>query len=591
MQEGTNLPPLTDDEVRNALRYGAFEINGYPKWFWPLVQAYEAVAGQELLRMVQCAKAGPISMDHAEQLLTSLDEAPPSVQEKLAPLAWTFLQEHPGLRAHVVEKLLKAVILSTRAASRAKFEAIAWNKVAAAFDGQLPKDQEQASNVHDLRKRSVIWASSWLARYPSTFQRKLEGWFKRFPDEARAFIYELAAHLGEDHGAPLVRVAQASDDGMSMLGALYRWTLEAVRPEEDKVHSDGEVYAVGSRENAERLRDSLIPSIAAAKSERAYQVLEELRRSATGYRARYLRAVQFDMREEQAARPAVAQQRYGDFERSLTADVTDTTSFAMAVHSDLLAVKYDIERGEFSLRRFFSEMNVRRVRTDKDGWALEAEFQGLLASELNHHSRGRYSVTIESRTAEAKRRDVLCSKGDNFASIELKMSERWTLQDYVQALEKQLVGQYMRHRKATTGFLVVVLQRSKQWKDPDTRRKVGFDGLLAILRSKALQLEARDRRRYLRIVGIDATPPVNFRHVAKTVRRKATKKSAVRGNAASATKGVATKNARGAAGAAARRRSTTEEPAVRRTSSAKKRAVTVVSRRKAATHKRPAAAK
>ena len=49
------------------------------------------------------------------------------------------------------------------------------------------------------------------------------------------------------------------------------------------------------------------------------------------------------------------------------------------------------------------------------------------------------------------------------------MSMRWTMDKYVEALEKQLVGQYMRHRKATTGFLVIVLQeKGRTWNDSDT---------------------------------------------------------------------------------------------------------------------------
>jgi hypothetical protein len=39
-----------------------------------------------------------------------------------------------------------------------------------------------------------------------------------------------------------------------------------------------------------------------------------------------------------------------------------------------------------------------------------------------------------------------------FVLIELKMSMLWTLDQYIEALEKQLVGQCMRHRKATTGL-------------------------------------------------------------------------------------------------------------------------------------------
>jgi hypothetical protein len=307
-----------------------------------------------------------------------------------------------------------------------------------------------------------------------------------------------------------------------VLGALYEWTLETVRPEEDNDHGDGEVYTPNDRDRAERLRDALVPAIAAARSQLAYEVLDRLRMAATGPTAMHLQNVQFEMREAQFARPALAQQRYNDFEGDFTADITDTTSFAMAIHSDLLAVKYDIERGEYSLRRFFSDLNFKRLKSDADGLALEADFQRLLASELHHLSEGRYSVTVEPHTAEAKRRDILCSKGNiMFASIELKMSTRWTLEKYIEALEKQLVGQYMRHRRATAGFLVIVLQEvDRTWRDPNTGKTVDFQELLDILRDKALALESRDRNRYLRVIGINATPPGNFRTSGKVGAKK-----------------------------------------------------------------------
>jgi hypothetical protein len=199
-----------------------------------------------------------------------------------------------------------------------------------------------------------VWAANWLAAYPAEFCNAVEKWLKTAPSNARAFIFELAAYLGKDHGAKLVRLAAASDEGVTALASLYEWTMATVRPEEDAVHPDGEAYSPDERDHAEQLRNALIPAIAAAKSQLAYEILDKLRRSTTGPIEIYLRGVQFEMREAQFARPALAQQRYNDFERDFTADVTDTTSFAMTVHSDLLAVKYDIERGEYSLRRFFA---------------------------------------------------------------------------------------------------------------------------------------------------------------------------------------------------------------------------------------------
>ncbi|UUZ49598.1 hypothetical protein LP420_04885 [Massilia sp. B-10] len=222
---------------------------------------------------------------------------------------------------------------------------------------------------------------------------------------------------------------------------------------------------------------------------------------------------------------------YDQFEQDFRAQVTDSLSFAMSVHPTFRRWKYDIERGEHSLRNFFSALDFKAVNTkgaegEKAGLALEADFQRLLASELNHHARGRYSVSVESHTAEAKRHDVLCSRNDWRASIELKMSERWTLEEYLVALERQLVGQYMRHNLATTGFLVIVLQaKNRTWKNPTTGKMIGFDELLAILAAKAQELESNDRSRYLRIIGIDATKPNDFRKEATKQKPAPIKKS------------------------------------------------------------------
>jgi hypothetical protein len=331
----------------------------------------------------------------------------------VAPLAWAFIVERSSLSDYVVEKLLTVATGVPGVIPRAEFESTALAKMQTAFDGPLPEEADKAQAVRTQRKQSAVWAANWLAAYPAEFCKAVEKWLKKVPSNARAFIFELAAYLGTGHGASPVRIAEAGDEGVSALASLYEWTMATVRPEEDAIHPDGEAYSLDERDHAEQLRNALIPAIAAAKSQLAYDVLDNLRRSATGPREIYLRGVQFEMREAQFSRPALAQQRYNDFERDFTADVTDTMSFAMRVHSDLLAVKYDIERGEYSLRRFFTEVALTKhpktkAEGEKEGLALEVDFQSLLASELHHHSKGRYSVTVEPHTAESKRRDVLC---------------------------------------------------------------------------------------------------------------------------------------------------------------------------------------
>ena len=229
------------------------------------------------------------------------------------------------------------------------------------------------------------------------------------------------------------------------------------------------------------------------------------------------------MREEQYAKNPIPQTEYAEFERSFAPKVSEYIEFAMAVESDLLAVKSQIETGDFSLRRFFNSLNFNRIKTNNDGLALEEDFQALLGSELNHIANSRYVVTLEPILPEMTRRDVLCQIGSLRATIELKMSVRWTLADYVEALEKQLQGQYMMAPNSKIGFFVLVLQKPRKW--VTGKKTIGFDELLRILQKKAREKEIEDSSVYLRVIGIDATSKESFRAARQSEKEGVKKKS------------------------------------------------------------------
>ncbi len=513
--QGEALPPLSEHEIRQALRYGTFEINGYPKWFWKLVKAHPNIAASELSKMAGEIEKGSVSREHAEELFTSLDQAPAAIRESLSSLAWSYLVKCEPTREYVTEQILHAVMEIPSEVPQAEFERIALSKMKTAFKSPIPDSSDAVLTA--LRADATMWGGHWLTSYPGSFQKAVSKWGPKNPAAVRVFIVHLAAYFGRDRFEAMVKLAQSSNNGVLTLEHMYLWTMWAVRKEDDIIRPTGVAYSPGTRDNAQRFRDGLIGAIASANSQLAYEVLGRIRAQSSGPKEMYIRKVQFELRERQFSRQPFPQTKYFQFENDFRADVTDSLSFAMAIHSDLQAVKYDIERGEHSLRSFFSKLDFKHVNKqgpegEKAGLALEADFQRLLASELNHHSRERYSVSVEPHTAESKRRDVLCSRNDWRGSIELKMSVRWTLEDYVEALERQLVGQYMRHNKATTGFLVLVLQtKDRQWKNPTTGKMVGFDEVLTILREKAQALEAKNRSMYLRVIGIDATPPSCFR--------------------------------------------------------------------------------
>lgn len=460
-----------------------------------------------------------------EDLLASIPDAPLAAKEALAGLAWTHLESVSPSRDYVVNRLLKAAFSVPGKVPQNDFERLALQKMKAAYCSPLADPVDEALSVQ--REHARTWATRWFIQSPLRWRNAVTAWGPLDPLAVKKYIFDLAAAFGREREGIARRVAMDSDHGILALEDLYLWTRWAVDPKDDVRRPEGVSYSPGSRDNAERFRGVIISGIAAATSQAAYSALERIKQAmpAGDFTVEYIKKTQFELRERQFTREPLPQVRYAKFEEDFRGDVTGTTSFAMAVHADLRAVKYDVERGEHSLRSFFSEVDFTRVNKkgkegEKAGLALEAHFQKLLANELNHHARARYSVTVESHTAEAKRRDILCSKGDWGASIELKMSARWDLTDYVVALEEQLVGQYMRHNKATTGFLVVVLQtKDRQWTDPKTRQKLNFQQVLAILSAKAQELEEKDRTRYLRVVGIDATTPDDFRVATRNSQR------------------------------------------------------------------------
>ncbi|UUZ55143.1 hypothetical protein LP419_04605 [Massilia sp. H-1] len=130
---GDNLPSLTDAEIRRALHYGTFEINGYPKWFWPLVEAHPVIAASELQLIASEAPNGPVSTEHAEELFTSLAQAPTVIRESLSPSAWAYLANAGPSHEYVSDKILQTVMSFPGAISRADFGRITMSKLEASL--------------------------------------------------------------------------------------------------------------------------------------------------------------------------------------------------------------------------------------------------------------------------------------------------------------------------------------------------------------------------------------------------------------------------------------------------------------------------
>ncbi|MGE0348081.1 hypothetical protein [Hydrogenophaga sp.] len=212
--DGTALPKLSDAEVRQALTYARFEINGYPKWFWPVVRTHEVVAAEEFERVLAAAGAGAVSADKADALIRHLTEAPQFVQQALSAPAWAYATGSARVDSYALESALACALSHGGGADQDTFEAAAWSRIPAAFRSVLPdlssltppsNSEEQATRTEleartkemtRLRGNAVVWGLLWLLRHPATFGVMWEGWRDAESHAAEEFMFDLAAYIG-----------------------------------------------------------------------------------------------------------------------------------------------------------------------------------------------------------------------------------------------------------------------------------------------------------------------------------------------------------------------------------------------------------
>lgn len=158
-------------------------------------------------------------------------------------------------------------------------------------------------------------------------------------------------------------------------------------------------------------------------------------------------------------------------------------------------IKADIERGDFSDRALF------RPRMD------ETDMQKWLSGRLERESRRRYSVVREAEVDQRKRPDIRLHHPDaGYVSVEIKPVDqsRYSYNELVDALENQLVGQYMRAAGSRHGLLVIGMLKVRRWDPRDGSGRIGFPDLIQRLNERAAALvRERSDIESLKVVGID----------------------------------------------------------------------------------------
>ncbi|NJK30956.1 MAG: hypothetical protein HC927_00330 [Deltaproteobacteria bacterium] len=488
--DGLDPSGLDDEEVEIAVRYAVQQINGLPSWFDSLAETHPDKVAEALRPAVE-----------ADLHLQDLDEHPEFLD------CWREMPD--SLRVPVARMILNELVSHVPANKHSLDDALAtcgWleGDEAEDFTGLCAARLEEAGSIEEgvtwwcaLAKSDPLGAVCYLENFADTAK----------PEDLDEVMEATCAKLGRGFaGPPAAPAVLANAEALERLIPLVYGT---VRPEDDRKNTSRIAQPVTPRVSAEHLRGKLFDQLSSIGSADAYAALERLAADPRmmAYRDVLLVHARRSPQRSPVALPMTPKEAL-EWGRSHAVPIRTADDLHRVVLDRLDDISEDIGRGEFSERERFHGQD-------------EAAFQFHLAARLDSSKHIHcYEVSREVEVDRGKMPDIRVGHSacpGRPVSLEIKVAENWTFPQLQEALNEQLVGQYLRPQKSRHGILILcsrpeikqgkntkkaVKPKRKQWMVKGKMRS--FDDILQMLRDEAVALVTMTTDiDSLDVVGID----------------------------------------------------------------------------------------
>ena len=93
------------------------------------------------------------------------------------------------------------------------------------------------------------------------------------------------------------------------------------------------------------------------------------------------------------------------------------------------------------------------------------------------------------------------------AVIELKLADRYSANDLIESISKQLVEKYLAPAERRSGCLLIVLTKNRSWRCPENKSTLDFDQLIGLLEKEANSIvEEIGNDLRIHVHGLDLRP-------------------------------------------------------------------------------------
>ena len=481
---------LSPHEVRMATAYATIEMNGFAPFITDLAMSHPV----EVVEVIGGEVSAELGMggDHDHlPTLQNLTHADSSLKRILVPRLLAEMKSWPtdfaidtGPRwARHLDRVLR--ILS-EADDEADRETIA-------------RECADRYKTDPLGPLALVWLRGLFRFDAVRGTQALIGGLKSDKEAGSAHraIEMFAAFFGDRDA-----VAFEVDDPARracLLGQLVRYAYAFVRPEDDQVHEGA--YTPNTRDHAETARRLLLSLLLDTPGSDARRILLKL--ADEGDFAHFADRLRFQARQRAATDAEflpLAPEDVTALDTCHEAPPRDSDGLFAVMMDRLDDLQHDLTHHDFTIRQ-----TLQRI-------CKEPEMQRNLAWAFDSRANGVYAVTREEEVADEKRTDIRLSvaKCGLKAVIEVKVADKWTPTHLERALGNQLVGQYLRHSNCRAGCLLLIYRgKKKHWIQPETRKRITFSELVALLNDKARAIEnesTHDVR--VAVFGLDLTEPL-----------------------------------------------------------------------------------
>ncbi|MBE9640945.1 hypothetical protein IQ782_29335 [Salipiger pacificus] len=432
---------LSDDELRLAIRYVPWELNGFPTWSEKAFRDRPEIVSHLMLQ--------ELAWDLGR------DEAPRSYM--LHDIVYHAPWLHSHIAGWVIDWLNSNTVRNTDVLRQAIY-------IAKSID-----DSDRLSNLARSKvelelpvSEQAKWYALWVDTEAVSAIPQLEDWLGSMPaDEASTAAQHFITELLGDRRGQHLGTGFDSYRKPEHLKRLYTLMHQHIRASEDIERAGRGAYSPGLRDDAQDARNGLFNVLCDIPGKATFLALGQLAEDHPNKPSR-------DWMLQLASKRAEidgdvddwtdAQIREFDVDQSL-APATNAQLFTLAVHRLI------------DIRTWLEDSNDSPYRTWRRAEA-ETEVRNLITGRLNDLANGKYTCAQENEMPNSQRPDIWLQAPDvTPVPIELKLLDKgWTGPELCERLRNQLAGDYLRAKAGGRGIMLLT------WQGRVADRKWEIDG-------------------------------------------------------------------------------------------------------------------